>query len=407
MKHKVMPVCGLVLAVALATQLSGSIAHADPGDNDFDNDTVNSIKNAVIEYQKVVDSEWTDYDATTGHDVTSAEQEVRDIRKGLLDESGIVVASAESDVRIPGKPYWEEGEITIDVEISTTKTYAKFDHPGARVEGVVTNDHKIKLSRDGGYYVSVDALDNLIDEGSKGDGAPSGSGEVSLDPSDSSRDSSGGGVDPTAVHSGNNSVEASSDNVSADASSPVFIQPVDSQGRTLNKEAMVEYAREWTSSPHDTNVNEGGLNPSYPMRGQNCANFTSQALNVGGWEVEGGVLPFDPDVWTYNLDFFNRPSWTWVNAKDNAGYVLSRGYERLPNMWNADVGDIIYVDWDGGRDGGISHAMVVTSRGLGEPFISQKSSNRSNVPLVESKLMAKAQGNEEPDWYAVTFGGGA
>ena len=140
MKHKVMPVCGLVLAVALATQLSGSIAHADPGDNDFDNDTVNSIKNAVIEYQKVVDSEWTDYDATTGHDVTSAEQEVRDIRKGLLDESGIVVASAESDVRIPGKPYWEEGEITIDVEISTTKTYAKFDHPGERVEGVVTND---------------------------------------------------------------------------------------------------------------------------------------------------------------------------------------------------------------------------------------------------------------------------
>ncbi|WP_164860119.1 amidase domain-containing protein [Actinomyces wuliandei] len=167
---------------------------------------------------------------------------------------------------------------------------------------------------------------------------------------------------------------------------------------------MVEYAIKWTSSPYDGDEADD-FNPEFPREKNNCANFVSQVLRAGGWEYEGGVNPYDTSNWTTNLTGPAGPSRTWINSAYQYTYVRNGSYGWLDNIWNAVPGDLLYVDWDpdGRADGTIDHVMVVTGRSLvsGSPRISQKTLNRSNIPLTQSIAIAEEQGKEDIVWYGL------
>ena len=92
-----------------------------------------------------------------------------------------------------------------------------------------------------------------------------------------------------------------------------------------------------------------------------------------------------------------------MNAAYQYTYVRNGSYGYLDNIWNATAGDLLYVDWDpdGKADGDIDHVMVVTSNEGGEPGISQKTPNRSDIPLSESIRNAMKQGKSDIVWYGL------
>ena len=92
---------------------------------------------------------------------------------------------------------------------------------------------------------------------------------------------------------------------------------------------------------------------------------------------------------------------------------VSGQYGWLDNIGNARPGDLLYIDWDpnGRADGTIDHTMVVTGMmtvtgansptggSFNSPLISQKTNNRSNIPLRQSIDIAKQAGHTSMVWY--------
>lgn len=157
---------------------------------------------------------------------------------------------------------------------------------------------------------------------------------------------------------------------------------------------MVDYATKWTNSPNDGDEDDD-VNHDFPVAPNNCANFASQVLRAGGWEYDDfGINPYSTVFWGPDPLGPAGPSRTWMNAAYQYTYVDKSSYDYLDNIRNATAGDLLYVDWDpdGKADGDIDHVMVVTSNEGGEPGISQKTPNRSDIPLSESIRNATNQG---------------
>lgn len=83
-------------------------------------------------------------------------------------------------------------------------------------------------------------------------------------------------------------------------------------------------------------------------------------------------------------------------------YVRNGSYGYLDNIWNANPGDLLYVDWEGDEE--INHVMVVTvTAPEGDPLITQKSTSRSNVSLHHLIRLAEKEGMDANDfiWYGL------
>lgn len=127
---------------------------------------------------------------------------------------------------------------------------------------MVTDNHTIVLSSSGDetYSVIEDTVTNKNEDGSPG-GVPDGYNPHKSSSEETSPSTSDGGTSaPTAALPMYN-------NTSPDVAS------------------MTDYAITWTSGQYRGDEVEH-FNPDYPYFENNCANFVSQVLHAGGWELE-------------------------------------------------------------------------------------------------------------------------
>ncbi|TWP45727.1 hypothetical protein FKR81_38510 [Lentzea tibetensis] len=123
------------------------------------------------------------------------------------------------------------------------------------------------------------------------------------------------------------------------------------QGPPYSRAAAANYARRWAED----------RNPDFPSFGNDCANFTSQALLASGWDmVKRGYN--HPDAWWVTKPqpgFFNSHTWSVAQNQADFGGISGRlrNYAGEP----VHVGDMLYADWggDGGPDAHIDHSMIV------------------------------------------------
>jgi hypothetical protein len=168
----------------------------------------------------------------------------------------------------------------------------------------------------------------------------------------------------------------------------------------LDYAAMGRYAIYWSGRNKKYDVLL--YNPDYPKFDNDCTNFVSQALRAGGWQLRDGVNPANLDNWHYDLWGPRGPSYSWSRAPSLYSFARRSGRGRpLDNIWNARLGDILFPDWDpnGRPDGKIDHAMIVSSY-HNQPYISQHSSHRQNIPLSLSISLAQQQGRRIV-WYGL------
>ncbi|WP_169719937.1 amidase domain-containing protein [Actinomyces slackii] len=344
----------------------------------------------MTEYQAIVDAQWTDKSASTGaSSLTSVEEQNQGVRDRMIAD-GIPVTSAKSDVRIIESSFQDDGTVLVVLDVSTTFLYSQTGSTGD--PGIVSDRHNITLtgSDSAGYSVVEDVVVSSEEVGDPND-VPDDYAPKESSANKSSSTTSAGGVADDAS------------NAPADtAAVPVY--------NTTNPDeaAMSRYAKKWTSPPYDGDVNPDDFNPDFPVMGNNCANFASQVLHAGGWEYDDGVNPRNTANWSPDLSGPFGPSRTWVNSSYQYTYVLEGSYVWLDNVYNAAAGDLLYVDWDpdGKADGTIDHVMVVSSVTVPSenPRISQKTPNRSNIPIEQSMAIAAEQGKTDVNWYGLKRG---
>jgi len=363
-----------------------SVALAGQAGSEPDNETVTK---AVSDYQATVDAEWTDSNtSTSAATLTSTEQEAHDSRDELANE-GTAVTSAKSEVSIIETTPQQDGTIIVTADISTEFTYNGESEPGSW-----SDRHLITLSQgSSGYIVTADEIDDSAAE----EAAIAGEVPDGYNPTPSSDD-------PNAA-----ALPDAEDSEDQPAASPARHK----QPRT-NVGNMVKYAFKWTGHPNNGDKRDD-FNPEYPyVNGNNCANFVSQVLRAGEWGIRPGLqyhLSWEsPDIWTPNF-FYPMPSartsHTWSVASFQYNYVIKHSsYTLLIDIQAARAGDLFYTDWyperkKGGPDGKIDHVMVVTGKTwAGEPRISQKTPNRHNIPVSQTKKRADKQGLDVT-WYAL------
>ena len=142
------------------------------------------------------------------------------------------------------------------------------------------------------------------------------------------------------------------------------------------------------------------MGSGYPVFGNNCANFISQAFHQAGWYLTGGVNPNDRNNWDYDLTGPAGATDTWATAKVLYFYARDKkGLKVMNNIWNAKPGSTYFLDWEG--DGVINHVAGVSGRTTaGIPRISQKTSNRHNMLLPTWKAIVDGD-NPNVKWFGL------
>lgn len=115
--------------------------------------------------------------------------------------------------------------------------------------------------------------------------------------------------------------------------------------------------------------------------GNDCANFVSQALKVGGWtETAGTQARTSIYEWWYGA--FTQ-TYTWTSARDLYNFAKQSSPYRTgaAQYWSETLrGDIVFFDWTG--DGSIDHSAVITGYlSNGEPLFSYHTTDRQNYAL--------------------------
>jgi len=154
----------------------------------------------------------------------------------------------------------------------------------------------------------------------------------------------------------------------------------------------------WTEEPR-----KNSMNPSYhAYKGNHCADFVSQALNAGGWNRTGGMNPYLDGNWDDDLFGPAGPSRAWAQAKSLYRYAYDKKrLSWMDNIWNAQPGDLYFVDWDNDGDTAIDHVVAVTGRTNGVPRISSKTNNRHNMLLGTWRMKIAEQRGPNSIWYGL------
>lgn len=161
------------------------------------------------------------------------------------------------------------------------------------------------------------------------------------------------------------------DGTPASTKYPATPKPKAKTGGAYDYTAMAKYAEKYWRS----------YNPAYRKfsgNGGDCTNFISQALKAGGWKPVPGSTT-DYRNWWYDG---SRQSDSWVGANEWAWFTLSnQRAANLANVYQADVGDIVQVDFN--KDGSKDHSMMVTYRSsAGMPYLTYHSTNTYRKSLA-------------------------
>jgi hypothetical protein len=137
-----------------------------------------------------------------------------------------------------------------------------------------------------------------------------------------------------------------------------------------------------------------------------CTNFVSQALHAGGWAET-------PD-WRYQKVTHQHvplgrsgvaevtrggPSPAWENVQKFTKFAVDTGRAKIVPMSKAKKGDIIVMDWGGGKPGTPKftgdHTMIVMGHGPdGNPLLAGHGTNRIDLPLFGKPGSKSVQGIE-------------
>jgi len=365
------------------------------------------VSSTIESYVKKVDSEWLENSTSNTSNrgpnssnpsaLTSTEQINQRVRDAISTQ-GIRVASASSKPQIVNISCQTDGKIAVTTEISTTFTFNYEGYGTSETPGIKSDQHVLTLSVDSSdYSVLEDKITSHEEVATPGDTPPE------YDPTISNSDHPEAGQ----------TVESSGTSVGGGTTSgtPLILPAYNTVSPDVS--AMQQYALKWTSPPYDGDEKKH-FNPEFDYWNNNCANFVSQVLHAGGWSYDDwGVNPHSTKFWGPDLLGPAGASRTWTYSASQYTYVKEGAYTPLDNIWNAKPGDLLYVDWDpdGKADGLIDHVMVVTgsaSRISGtplalynEPLISQKTPNRSNLPLSLSIKFATEQQKTDIKWYGL------
>lgn len=218
----------------------------------------------------------------------------------------------------------------------------------------------------------------------------------------------GGSGEPTSLTSGSpvyaaaaategvddDEPQASSDDRSAATEAPAAtLFAASAPKRSYDPGVAALNALTYTDTGHTGNndLPGNGVYPSYLKFSNNCTNFISRLLDIAGWTPTGGMNPYKSSNWDYNLTGPAKWSHTWSVASEFYKYAKGTKHLRwMPNIWQAQRGDLYFVDWGNDKDKDIDHALTVTNRSSsGMPYISQKTNNRHNMPLDAYIQLAK------------------
>jgi len=300
--------------------------------------------------------------------VSGGSSRVANLRKAV-EESGLTVVSADTRTDLLSLRT-VSGQLTASTMVSVAFQW-KDTQSGKLTAGSMSDEHVTKLTADGLTVLSDTTIDPTV--GVKDDGVAvpmPGSAKAST----VRVRNAGPKVKQTKQAAGFTAMAAGMEGLSyAD---------------------MAAYAKKWSVS--------ATINPAFPTLDNNCANFVSQVLHAGGWNYRGGYVPATLTNWTPNLTGPAGSSYTWGAAKYLYVFVHVTGQKGyLGNIWNAGIGDLLFTDWDPNKkaDGTIDHTMVVSGYS-GQPYISQQTPNRNNIPLSLSISLAASQGRTVV-WYGL------
>lgn len=174
----------------------------------------------------------------------------------------------------------------------------------------------------------------------------------------------------------------------------------------FNRAAELAYIKKY-SGVREGRTSTRGYNPKYEVsrstwgHTDDCTNFISQALHAGGWK--------ENDDWSYTkVQYLWTPpfatkiggaSSAWENVRSFTSFAIDSGRAKFVPVKKAEKGDIIIVDFDGGKPGTAGfhgdHTMIVTGHTKdGNPLIASHGSNRYDFPLLGKSGPHSVQGIE-------------
>lgn len=137
--------------------------------------------------------------------------------------------------------------------------------------------------------------------------------------------------------------------------------------------AAANYANSWTDNDPNTNTR----NPAWPSFGNDCANFVSQALLAGGYDMQNVGANKNAYVnwwatksgstWTTTLSWLSVSNLVNFLYKDIPGgspiaYKGPAQAQQSNKQSGAATGDVIIYDWGVGE--GNSHASIQVGYGI-------------------------------------------
>lgn len=149
-----------------------------------------------------------------------------------------------------------------------------------------------------------------------------------------------------------------------------------------NRIGAVEYALKFALN----------YNTEYATTHRNdCANFVSQALFVGGWPMVQGDRT-SSSAWFYDYGIFDRPSYSWTGAHNLRLFIEnSRRAKLVTNPMELDPGDVVQI---ANPDGQTWHSMFVTGKTGDDLLLSYHTNDTRDKPLKKVKGRALFQGGQ-------------
>ncbi|WP_327696985.1 DNRLRE domain-containing protein [Streptomyces sp. NBC_00459] len=148
------------------------------------------------------------------------------------------------------------------------------------------------------------------------------------------------------------------------------------------------------------------------MYSQDCTNFVSRALHLGGGmkkKYDSYAYWNEDDLdywWRYKGKVYGyNQSRTWINAAALKNFVYHYALWTTHSTSSAQLGDVIFYDWDPDRKDGVEHSSVISKIDAnGKIFVAQHNHNYKYRPLTTQRKLVPEMKiwiyKVWPEWYS-------
>ncbi|MFF3416034.1 DNRLRE domain-containing protein [Streptomyces sp. NPDC002698] len=141
------------------------------------------------------------------------------------------------------------------------------------------------------------------------------------------------------------------------------------------------------------------------MYSQDCTNFVSRAMHLGGdirMKGSGDENYKSKDYWWRKpSNWVHEETWTWINASYLKTFMERHMLHSKRNTSNAFTGDVIFYDWK--NDGKVDHASIITKISNGKIYVTQHNKNYKYRSLAAQKSAEPKMKiwiyRPKPEWY--------